>query len=647
MARGVRRRGESRRSYGVTKTSAPRDEYLTRLVRWFEEAEDATTQERQYAERDRDWYDGKQLTAEEIEALRKRGQPDLVVNRIKRKIDYLKGLEIAQRTDVRAWPRNPDDERAAEAATDALRFVADEAKLKHVKSDVWEHMLIEGYGGAEVVVEDSGDGNPDIRIIGVPWDRLFRDPHSRKADFSDAKYVGLVLWMDEDDVRARWPDAADGVIESAIGDTGLSDTYDDRPKDGGWWDTKRNRLRVVQMYHREPNGEWMRCVFTRWGTLEPSEPVAYRNGKGETVCPLIMRSAYADRDNRRYGIVREMIDPQSEVNKRRSKALHHFTTRQIVTEEGAIRDEDDARRQMTRPDGFIKTRPGARFDVLPAAEMAQGQLVLMQEAKAELDLAGPNAALMGQQGEAPSGKAIQLNQRGGVIEIGPLTDAIRAWERDIYAAIWDRVRQFWTAEKWIRVTDDERNLRWVGLNQRVTLRQALEEMDPDQAGAIAQQMGIMSAQDPRLEEVVEVRNQTNEMAVDIVLDEVPDVASVQQEQFADLVTLARGGLPIPPKAIILASSLRNKDAILEEIEAQQQAAAQAMQAQAAPEGGAVDPSKMADVQRKAARDAREMDLKERELAAEVAIDVAALEQKEREARQRLMLRASAPMRTVA
>ena len=48
---------------------------LRRLTRWFEESEEASRDARQKAERDQDYYDNKQLTNEEIEKLKQRGQP--------------------------------------------------------------------------------------------------------------------------------------------------------------------------------------------------------------------------------------------------------------------------------------------------------------------------------------------------------------------------------------------------------------------------------------------------------------------------------------------------------------------------------------------------------------------------------------------
>ena len=113
------------------------DEGLTQLRTWFEDAEEATQQARKNSERDRDYYDGRQFTAEELKILRDRGQPDIVINRIQPKVNFLLGWEATNRTDPRAFPRTPADEDASEAATDALRYVHDQGDLQTMFSDAW------------------------------------------------------------------------------------------------------------------------------------------------------------------------------------------------------------------------------------------------------------------------------------------------------------------------------------------------------------------------------------------------------------------------------------------------------------------------------------------------------------------------------
>ena len=66
-------------------------------------------------------------------------------------------------------------------------------------------------------------------------------------------------------------------------------------------------------------------------------------------------SAYVKRNNDRYGAVWDMIGPQDEINKRRSKSVHLLSTTRIeVRDPQAIDvDADVARREASRPDGVI------------------------------------------------------------------------------------------------------------------------------------------------------------------------------------------------------------------------------------------------------------------------------------------------------
>ena len=91
--------------------SSVEKDMLTKLVGYYENFVDHTEDARQLSERDRDYYDGKQWTDEEIETLQKRGQPAIVVNRIKPKVDFLLGVERQQRTMPKAFPRTPNTKK--------------------------------------------------------------------------------------------------------------------------------------------------------------------------------------------------------------------------------------------------------------------------------------------------------------------------------------------------------------------------------------------------------------------------------------------------------------------------------------------------------------------------------------------------------
>ena len=140
------------------------------------------------------------------------------------------------------------------------------------------------------------------------------------------------------------------------------------------------------------------------------------------------------------------------------------------------------------------------------------------------------------------------------------------WSWRVYRAAWNRIRQYWTEEKWVRVTDDEDSLRWVGLNQAVTAKDELEryaeagQQPPAELLALAQ---------TNPEAVVRYQNKVADLDVDILVEDGPDTVTIQGEQFQQLVEMKRADpTSISTEMIIQASSLRNKDQILEKMQQQ-------------------------------------------------------------------------------
>jgi hypothetical protein len=534
---------------------------VTALVEMFEQSEDASLSAREEAERDRDYCDNIQYTAEELAAFAKRKQPPIVINRVKRKVDFLKGYEQSQRVNPKVLPRTLAHEQDADGAEKALIYVADVERFDAKRSRVWDNLLVEGAAGYSVGVKQGYNNEIEITVDTVPWDRMFYDPHSSDPAFEDAAYVGLVRWVDFTEAKLEYPDSVE-ALEWTINDTTPSDTYDDRPKFRVWADKKRKRVRICQIWVKRGK-DWFFAEFTKGGILKAG-PSPYVTDKGESDCGLIFGSAYVNRDNDRYGIVREMIGPQDEINKRRSKALHLLNTNQMIYERSALQDVEKARREAARPDGAIELNPGGfdAFKLETRLDLATAQMSLLQEAKNEIDQMAGNIALQGNalNQSSASGKAIIASQQGGAMEIAPILDKLRDMDLRVFRAVWYRIRQFWTAEKWVRITDDERNVKWVGLN-----------VDP-------MQVEMAVAQNPQMQgKIAGVVPQLAELDCDIIIDDAPDGITPQIEQFQALVELkkmdANGELPF--RAIMAAMpNLRNKQEILAQMDEAAQGAQQ-------------------------------------------------------------------------
>ena len=546
------------------------DDILRQLVQWHEAAEQATHTSRGLSERDRDYVDNKQWTEAEEQKLKRRGQPVVMSNRIKPKIDFLKGQEQQRRMMPKAYPRTPNEEQGAGAATDALRFVMDQSKWDRQRSACFDNHIVEGACGVDIQVYQKQDGDFCIEPKHIHWDRMWGDPHSRERDWSDAAYKGQYVWMDYEKAVAKWPDKRNEFDTTIASEGQMADTYSDVPR-CRWADPKRKRVRIAECWSNE-DGVWYFTQYTKGGILSRMES-PFKDEDGNSDDGFVFGSCNIDRDGNRYGVVRAWISVQDEINKRRSKAVHLMNVRQTWGNQ-AIGDKNAMRTELAKPDGHVEVAGGSKmgedFGILPTNDMAEAQFKLLAEAKGEIDAVGVNAALSGNEERVMSGRALMARSEQGLSELGPVYDAFAQFQLDVYRKVWNRVRQFWTAEKWIRVTDDERNVKFVGLNQPLTLGEQLLDEQRQQGAQITPEMEQQAKMDPAMQQVVGTKNAVSELDVDIVLDDVPASATLETETFDQLMQIAPHAASMPPpmfEALIEAAPLHasKKEKILEKL----------------------------------------------------------------------------------
>lgn len=593
---------------------------VEQLKKQFGEFETTTEDARALSEKCRDYRDLKCYTGAQLAELQRRKQAPLVVPKIAEKVDFLVGMELQQRTDPRALPRTQEHEESADAVTDALRYVADNNEFDQTASDVFEQaMLVEGYAGAiiePVLKKDpvTGEERVEIDINFLPFDRVYYDPASRRRDFKDATYVGLVAWMDIAEAKQRYPKKAEeiGDLQDKCAGT---ETFEDKPK---WLDKGRQRIQVCQHYFIH-EGVWHVAHFTDGLFLMDAKPSPLLDEAGVPECPIELVHGYITRENERYGLVNSLLGLQDEINHRRSKALHMLSTKQVHYEQGALTNPRKTADQLKKPDGAVEFPAGTlsegRVQVHSNTELAMGQAQLLQDAKQEMDQRGATSLVQDMSGGDLSGSAITRIQKMGTMQMGRLFDAHRNWKKRVYRQVWNRVKQFWDEERWIRVTDDEDKLKWTGLNVPVTVGEALKEK-AEQGDQRAQMMlqQMVATQDPRINEVFQMRNNVAEMDMDIIMAEAPDTLTIQQEQFETMAELAKmyGPEKVPFEAMLELSSLYGKDAIKEKLAGDPQQAqmlAQMQQMQQKIEQMAVElgmAEKQADIEKTQAETAKTM-----------------------------------------
>lgn len=450
----------------------------------------------------RRYYHGAQWTEEQLKVLKKRRQPPSTKNRIARKIDGTIGLIERLRQDPKAFPRTPKQEEGAELATAVLRYVLDEQEWKAKSPECARDGAVDGIGGIEIELEQGDHGDPEVGFDIVEPDSFFYDPRSYRADFSDSRYMGMGKWTDVDIVKDMFPDAED------IGGQDGSDLTSNPDREQKWFssDGSKKLVRLVDIWYQH-NGGWCWAIFT--GSQILMEGRSYLvDEKNKETCKYIMFSCNVDHDGDRYGFVRNMKSSQDSFNFKHSKLNHILASRRLMLSQGSVQDVEKARTEWARDDGVVLVN-GNVNEGIKADDRSfdfAGWAKLLEEDKQELDNYGPNQALIGDI-QNQSGRAIQLLQQAGMAELGPYVLGYRGWKVRVYRALFCAVQKYWTAERYIRVTDDEGLAQFIQINGT----------------------GV----DPQTGQPTVV-NALGSLDVDIILDEGPDTVNAQADVYETL-----------------------------------------------------------------------------------------------------------------
>jgi hypothetical protein len=454
-------------------------------------------------------YDsGDQWTKEEIRKLKERGQPVVTVNLMHPKYNAVVGITERLRQDPKCYPRTPQHQQGADLATAVLRFALDSNDWKGKHPRVARFGAVDAIAGIEYDLEPGDHGDPDVRMHIVYPDTFFYDPRSFDEGFTDARFMGVSKWADPEQVKEIFPDKAD-EIDSLI-EQG-SDLTQDSDREIIWANSTQKRVRLVDHWYIT-HGEWRWCVYIANTKMDEGKS-PYTDERGKTFPKYRMFSASIDQDGDRYGFHRQWKDNQDAYNHDRSRMMHQLNSRRIRSTKGMVDDVEVARREEARADGWIELNPvpGGQYIADDQRQMADMRafMEIMNDSRNMIENFGPNLALLGQGLQDSSGRAIALLQQAGMSQLGPYISALKNWKIRVYRDLLNIIQQHWTAERWIRVTDDDNLPQFFQINK----------------------LSVNEYGQPI------IVNAVGSLDVDIVLDEGPDVINMQADALGVLQSL--------------------------------------------------------------------------------------------------------------
>ncbi len=456
-----------------------KEQLLHRLVALYDREIDRQASSRNERAKDADFFDGHQYDSEEIAAYEARGQIPRTYNDIKPTILWILGNERRNRNDWDVKPRSSEDGNAALIKTKLVKYIDDINNAMFERSNSFGDAVKTGEGWTEVFVEPDDFGDPQIMLRHVPWRQILSDSNSIRPDMKDSGHLFRTRLLSVDIAKQMFPKAANELEGEARDIHRLVD--EDRSSLYGYNQREQNSaglssgvltfdsvrygndqygVRIIECwYRRYEEVEILRGedvldrvlfdkedpmhvqavqsgavrvskvmrkqmyvgIFTRYTVLwHGKSPYDHNN------FPYVRRLVFVDdRTGCPYGLIRDLRDPQTDLNHRRNQALYNISTRRIVMDKGAVDDMRALEEEVARPDSIIEKKVGSDFRILENTGLVSGHLELAQQDSAYIrQVSGVTGENQGLPTNATSGIAIQARaEQGSVITTLPFDNS--------------------------------------------------------------------------------------------------------------------------------------------------------------------------------------------------------------------------------
>ena len=540
------------------------------------------------------YYQGDQWEIEDVSILDAEGRPALTVNTILPTINTVLGEQSTRRADIQFKPRRGGSEEVADTLNKLYMQIGDNNKLDWVEQQVFsDGLIMDGRGYFDVRIDFSDHVEGEVRITAKdPLDILI-DPDAKEYDPKTWNEVFETKWMTLDDIEELYgKDKAEDLRfisengnsfgrdsieyeETRYGDTESADDYLGSAYDSDEYKSVR-ALRVIERQHRKLTR--MQCyVDPETGDSRPV-PEAWNDRKIKkfakdygleiiskmskkvrwtVTCDKVVLfdgwSPYNDftivpyfayfRRGRPFGMVRNLLSPQEQLNKISSQELHIVNTTANsgwMVESGSLvgMTTDDLEEHGAETGLVVEYARGTTPPMkISPNTIPTGLDRIAQKAAANIQsISGINESMLGTDSAEVSGIAIQAKQNRGAIMIQVPLDNLRKTRHYLAEKILNLIQSFYTEQRIIQVTNEADPMK-----PREPM--VINQMTPE--GQIINDLTLGE--------------------YDVVVSTAPARDSFDEVQFAEALNLRQVGVAVPDDAIIEYSHLARKGELAKRI----------------------------------------------------------------------------------
>tara|TARA_Y100001938_G_scaffold93274_1_gene127876 strand:+ start:1534 stop:3648 length:2115 start_codon:yes stop_codon:yes gene_type:complete len=540
------------------------------------------------------YYQGDQWEIEDVSMLDAEGRPALTVNTILPTINTVLGEQSTRRADIQFKPRRGATEEVADVLNKLYMQIADNNKLDWLEQQVFaDGLIMDGRGYFDVRIDFSDHIEGEVRITAKdPLDILI-DPDAKEYDPKTWNEIFETKWMTLEEIEELYgKDKAEDLRfiaengnsygrdsieyeETRYGDTENADEYLGGSYDSDEYKTVRS-LRVIERQHRkltrvqcyvDPVTGDSRPVPENWSDSKTKrfakeyglEVISKMSKKVRwtVTCDKVVLfddfSPYSDftivpyfayfRRGTPFGMVRNLLSPQEQLNKISSQELHIVNTTANsgwMVESGSLvgMTPDDLEEHGAETGLVVEYARGTN----PPSKIQPNQIPtgldrIAQKAANNIQaISGINESMLGTDSAEVSGIAIQAKQNRGAIMIQVPLDNLRKTRHYLAEKILNLIQNFYTEERIIQVTNDSDPMK-----PREPM--VINEMTPE--GMIINDLTLGE--------------------YDVVVSTAPARDSFDEVQFAEALSLRQVGVAVPDDAIIEYSHLAKKGELAKRI----------------------------------------------------------------------------------
>ena len=314
-------------------------------------------------------------------------------------------------------------------------------------------------------------------------------------------------------------------------------TGDQREVPPGWSDRKKKEF--AKDYDMELISKVIRKV--RW-TVTCDQVVLHDDWSPYNDFTIVPFFCYFRRGNP-FGVVRNLLSPQEQLNKIASQELHIVNTTANsgwMVESGSLvgMTADDLEEHGAETGLVLEYARGTTPpQKIGANQIPTGLDRIAQKAQANIQaISGINESMLGTDSAEVSGIAIQAKQNRGAVMIQVPLDNLAKARQYLAEKVLNLIQTFYTEERVVQVTNEE---------------------DPMQP----REQLMLNVETPE----GKIINNLTIGEYDVIIATAPARDSFDETQFAEALSLRQAGVAIPDDAIIGYSHLRKKEELAKRI----------------------------------------------------------------------------------